>query len=85
MLLEIHIIVDNYTKYKQTKINFNSLNISELLNYLYKHNIIFSPDYIVFYNNKEIQQLQNLDNLSIIIRENKIYQSCYCIRNKCHL
>jgi len=85
MQIEIHIILDNYTNYKQIKINFNSLNISELLNYLYVHNIIYSPDYIVFYNNSKIEKLPNLDNLSIIIRENKIYKSCSCTRNKCHL
>jgi len=85
MQIQIHIISNNYTKYKKIKINFNSQNISDLLNYLYKHNIIYSPDFIVFYNNKKIKELPNLDNFSIIIRENIIYKYCSCTSNKSHL
>lgn len=85
MQIQIHIISNNYTKYRKIKIDFNSIKILDLINYLYKHNIIYSTNYIVFYNNNEIQQLPNLDNFSIIIRENKEYKPCSCCINKSHL
>ena len=85
MYINIHIISNNYPTYKETKINFNSLDISELLNYLYNHNIIYSTNFIVFYKNQQIINLPNLDNFSIIIKENKIYKPCSCCINKAHL
>lgn len=83
MQIQIHIISNNYTKYRKIKIDFNSIKILDLINYLYKHNIIYSTNYIVFYNNNEIQQLPNLDNFSIIIRENR--ENKKYKEYKCHL
>jgi hypothetical protein len=88
MTITVHIISNNYTNYKQTKIYEKINTITELIDYIKKFNMVdfFDlNDFNVFYNNNEISELpQYNDDISIIIRVNKNYKPCSCI-NKAHL
>jgi hypothetical protein len=80
MLIHINIIAKNYTYHKQIKIDFDSTNIDDLLNYFVKKNILDSTNYIVYYNQNKIDKLPNLNEFSIIIKENKCYKECSCCK-----
>lgn len=77
-MIELHILSRNFTDYKKIKINLKFINKAELLNYLFDFNHIDSLDYIVYYNNDETNILPNLNDYSLIIRENKSYTQCSC-------
>jgi len=80
MLIHINIIAKNFTYHKQTKIDFDSTNINDLLNYYVKINILDSTNYIVYYNQNKIDKLPNLNEFSIIIKENNLYKECSCCK-----
>ena len=50
MTITVHIISNNYTNYKQTKIYQKINNITELIDYINKYNIISYPDFNIYYN-----------------------------------
>ena len=80
MLIHINIIAKNFTYHKQIKIDFDSTNINDLLNYLCEKNIVDSTNYIVYYNQNKIDELPDLNSFSIIIKENKLYKECSCCK-----
>ena len=59
--------------------------MQKLIDYINKYNIISYPDFNIYYNNEKITTVPDLDDFSIIIRENKIYKPCSCCINKAHL
>lgn len=86
MAITIHIISNNYTNYKQTKIYEKINNIEELIDYINKYNLIKIADFNIYYNNQQMTNLPDLDDFSIIIRENKIYKPYKpCCINKSRL
>jgi hypothetical protein len=83
-MIELHIISRNLTDYKKINIYQKFSNKDDLLNYLFNHNIIDSLDYILYYKNNKINDLPDLNDFSLIIKENTFYKSCSCCR-KAHL
>ena len=76
MRIILHIISNNYTNLKQKIINFDEtrLNIKNIIDYLYKYNIIDTTDYTIYHNNMEIEDIINIsDNkeISLVLKQNK--------------
>jgi hypothetical protein len=80
------IISRNLTELKKYIIDFvlhNIKNSQDLINYLYKNNMIYHLDYNIYYNNKILDKLNDiidkLDNkYTIIVRDNVVFDCSCC-------
>jgi|688.fasta_scaffold1353022_1 hypothetical protein len=78
MKINLIIISNNYTQMKSYKFvyDFNS-SCTEFIYYLHKKQCIPSDDFTIFYNNNKIDKIPNLEEISLIVSENKKI-SCTC-------
>jgi hypothetical protein len=86
----LHILSNNFTNLKKIKIQFDSYNICDLLNFLYDNNHIDTTNYSIYHNNNVISNLSNLsklsnlsilDDISLILKENKFIMCSCCINH----
>ena len=62
MRINLYIISNNYTNIKQKIIDLNeiNLNIKNLIEYLYNYNMIYDKNVSIFYDNKEIENIDEI-------------------------
>ena len=79
MKINLIVISNNYTQMKSYKINYDYFNSSciELIDLLYYKQYIPSHDFSIYHNNEKINVIPELEEISLVISENKKI-SCTC-------